>query len=174
LASFEGFKIMKALRILILGLLISWTTVFSQQLSHQVLVPLAGIVNDSKISFSQTVGETAVEVAECSWYIFTQGFQQPRIKLSNEDVPQGTGASVYPNPVVDFLTVELFGESGRTFKIDIINITGKVVFTDRLTFINQFWHKEQYDMDAFIRGFYLIRISSEDGFMNRTFKIEKI
>ncbi len=165
---------MKVLRILIPGLLFSWTTVFSQQLSHQVLVPLAGLASDNNISYSQTVGETAVEVAECSWYIFTQGFQQPRIKLSVEDAPPGTGASVYPNPVVDFLTLELFGESGRIFKIELINITGTVIFTDKLTFIDQFWHKEQYDMDDFIRGFYLIRISSEDGFMNRTFKIEKI
>jgi hypothetical protein len=164
----------KTLKILIPGLFISWTTLFSQQLSHQVLVPLAGIVTDSKISFSQTVGETAVEVAECSWYIFTQGFQQPSIKLSSEHAPPGTGTSVYPNPVVDFLTVELFGESERSFRIDIINITGTVVFTDRITFTGQFWHKEQYDMDDYIRGFYLIRISSEDGFMNRTFKIEKI
>ncbi len=165
---------MKSLKILIPGLIISWATVFSQQLSHQVLVPLAGVASGNNISFSQTVGETAVEVAECSWYIFTQGFQQPRIKVSVENAPPGTGASVYPNPVVDFLTLELFGESARTFKIDIINITGTVVFTDKITFVGQFWHKAQYDMDNFIRGFYLIRISSEDGFMNRTFKIEKI
>ena len=165
---------MNALRILISGLIISCTTVYSQQLSHQVLVPLAGIASDGNISFSQTVGETAVEVAECSWYIFTQGFQQPRIKLSQDNAPPGTGANVYPNPVVDFLTVELYGESGRTFKIDIINITGSVVYTNRLTFIARFWHKEQYDMNEFVRGFYLVRISSNDGYMNRTFKIEKI
>ncbi len=165
---------MKTLRILIAGLMISWTTVFSQQLSHQVIVPLAGIITDDNISYSQTVGETAVEVTECSWYIFTQGFQQPRMKLSQDDAPPGTGANVYPNPVTDFLTVELFGESGRTFKIDIINITGTVVYTDRLTFIDKFWHKEQFDMDNYVRGFYLVRISSGDGFMNRTFKIEKL
>ena len=165
---------MKSLRFLIPVLLFSWSTVFSQQLSHQVLVPLAGLASDNNISFSQTVGETAVEVTECSWYIFTQGFQQPSIKLSGEDAPPGTGVSVYPNPVVDFLTLELFGESGRAFKIEIINITGTVVFTDRLTFIDQFWHRKQYDMDDFIRGFYLVRISTDDGFMNRTFKIEKI
>ena len=165
---------MKALRILIPCFLISWASVFSQQLSHQVLVPLAGIAADSKISISQTVGETAVEIMECSGYVFTQGFQQPSIKLSREEAPPGTGVSVYPNPVTDFLTIELFGESARTFRIDIINITGTVVFTDKITFIDQFWHKEQYDMDGRIRGFYLIRVSSEDGFMNRTFKIEKL
>jgi hypothetical protein len=165
---------MKKLWFLILGLSISCATVISQQLSHQVLVPLAGIVSDENINYSQTVGETAVEVTGCSWYIFTQGFQQPRIKLSQDDAPPGTGVNVYPNPVADFLTIELFGESGRTFKIDIINITGTVVYTNRLTFIGNFWHKEQFDMDDYVRGFYLVRISSDDGFMNRTFKIEKL
>ncbi len=165
---------MKVLWILIPFFMVSWTTVFSQQLSHQVLVPLAGVVADSKISYSQTAGETAVDIIECSEYVFTQGFQQPGIKLAHQEPPPGTGVKVYPNPITDYVTVELFGESARIFRIDFIDITGTVVLTDKKAFNDQFWYKEQYNMDNLIRGFYLIRISSEDGFMNRTFKIEKI
>jgi hypothetical protein len=165
---------MKVLKILIPFFLVSWTNVFSQQLSHQVLVPLAGITSDNKISYSQTVGETAVEIVECSPYIFTQGFQQPGIKLSHEDPPPGTGVNVYPNPATDYITIELFGESARTFRIDIINITGTVVLTERKVFDGQFWYKEPQNIENLIRGFYLIRISSEDGILNRAFKIEKI
>lgn len=165
---------MKVLRILIPFLVVSWTSVFSQQLSHQVLVPLAGVAADSKVSYSQTVGETAVEIVECSQYVFTQGFQQPGIKLAREEPPPGTGVKIYPNPVIDYVTVELFGETARVFRIDFIDITGTLVMTDKKTFNDQFWYKEQYNIDNLIRGFYLIRISSEDGFMNRIFKIEKI
>jgi hypothetical protein len=143
-------------------------------LSHQVLVPLAGVTTDSKVSYSQTVGETAVEIIGCSSYIFTQGFQQPGIWLSQKDPPPGTGVNVYPNPATDYVTIELFGESTRTFRIDIINITGTIVLTERKVFDGRFWYKEPQNIKNLIRGFYLIRISSEDGFMNRTFKIEKI
>ncbi len=152
----------------------SWTSVFSQQLSHQVLVPLAGIVSDSKVNFSQTVGETAVEIVGCYDFIFTQGFQQPGIKFSQGEQPKGTGVKVYPNPVTDYVTVELFGESARDLIIEFIDITGTVIFTDKKAFNSQYWLKEQYNINTFIRGFYLVRVSTDDGFLNRTVKIEKM
>ncbi len=57
---------------------------FSQQLSHQVLVPAAGVASNGTLSYSQSVGETAVEIITGSGFILTQGFQQPAIKLSPE------------------------------------------------------------------------------------------
>jgi len=165
---------MNVIRILIPFLVFSWTSAKSQQLSHQVLVPLAGVVSDSKVSFSQTVGETAVEIVGCYDYIFTQGFQQPCIKLSDDDQPEGTGAMVYPNPADDHITVELFGESARTIRIEIIDITGTVVLSDKKSFEKSYWYKERYNVNKLIKGFYLVRVSSEDGFLNRSFKVEKM
>jgi hypothetical protein len=165
---------MKVLKILMPFLMVSWASVFAQQLSHQVLVPVAGLVNDDKISFSQTVGETAVEIVGCYDYIFTQGFQQPGIKVKNDEWPIGTGIKVYPNPAEDYLIVELFGESARNIRIEIIDITGTVVFKDRKSFNDRYWYKEWYNVDFLIRGFYLVRVLTEDGFLNRTVKIEKI
>lgn len=164
----------KGFKILIIGLLLSWTTGFSQQLSHQVLVPLAGVVSGSNLSYSQTVGETAVDIVGCSEYIFTEGFQQPGIKPANETPPQGTGVKVYPNPVSDFLTIELFGETARTFRVDIINVSGTVVMTERRSFSDKFWFREPQNIKDLIKGFYMVRIISEDRMINRTFKIEKL
>lgn len=155
-------------------MIVSWTNVMSQQLSHQVLVPLAGVASDNHVSYSQTVGETAVELFGCSEYLFTQGFQQPAFKFANEVPPAGNGVKVYPNPVSDFVVVELFGESSRTFRIDIINITGTVVQSLKKEFNYQYWYREQQDIGHLIKGFYIIRIKSEDGLIDRSFKIEKI
>jgi hypothetical protein len=152
----------------------TWTSVLSQQLSHQVIVPLAGIASDSKVSYSQTVGETAVEIVGCMSYVFTQGFQQPALKKSNEIPPPGTGVNVYPNPVADYLTVEIFSESARTFRIDIVSITGSVALTRLKILYGQCWHKEPVYVENLFRGTYLVRITSEDGLLCRTFKIEKI
>jgi len=165
---------MKAIKILIPLSMVMWTGLFSQQLSHQVLVPLAGVVSDSKVSYSQTIGETAVEIVGCYEYIFTQGFQQPGMKLSNEEQPRGTGVKVYPNPADDYLTVELFGESARILRIEIIDIKGTVVMADRKSFSDRYWQRERYYIDNLTRGFYLVRVLTEDGFMNRAIKIEKI
>lgn len=160
--------------ILIPFMMVPWTSILSQQLSHQVIVPLAGLATDSKISYSQTAGETAVEVMGCYEYIFTQGFQQPGIKQSDDEQPEGTGMKVYPNPADDYLTVELFGEKAKAVRIEIIDITGTVVMSDKKTFDKNYWHKEIYCVDHLTRGLYLVRVLTEDGYLNRTIKIEKI
>lgn len=154
--------------------LILLTNAFPQQLSHQVLVPLAGLSSTSNISYSHTVGETAVEIVSCSEYIFTQGFQQPNIKVSGETRPEGNGIKVYPNPVTDYITIELYGESARTFRIEFINLAGKVVRSYRFEFGKNYWFTEPQNIKDLVSGFYLVRIKSEDRMVNRTFKIEKI
>ena len=67
-------------RVFILLLLFSVANCLGQQLSNQVLVPAAGTATAGVISYSQSVGETAVELMSSSDYVLTQGFQQPGIK----------------------------------------------------------------------------------------------
>jgi hypothetical protein len=164
----------KKCKFLVLLLLVIRTSLFSQQLSHQVFVPVAGVVSQGAINYSQTIGETAVEIVGSSDFVITQGFQQPGIKIKLETLPPGNGVKVYPNPFTDYITIELFGNTGRSFRIEFINITGTIVFTDRKEFKDQFWFREPFDVGNLIKGFYLIRIISEDGIINRTFKVQKL
>ena len=164
-------KKVKILAFFIVGLC---TCASSQELSHQVLVPLAGITSGKDVSYSQTAGETAVEIIGCSDYVFTQGFQQPCIKFSTETPPPGTGAKIYPNPATDYVTIELFGEEARTLRIEFLDITGTIILNAKRVFNEQYWYREQIEIINLKKGFYLIRITSEDKLINRTFKIEKI
>jgi hypothetical protein len=161
-------------KVLLFLLFVSLSTVFSQQLSHQVLVPVAGLASGSSVVYSQTIGETAIVIVSSTDFLFTQGFQQPGIKQTPEKAPQGNGVKVYPNPVTDNLTIELFGTESRTFRIEIINISGSIVLTDKQVLTDQFWFKEPYNVEKLIKGLYLVRVMSEDGIINQTFKIEKI
>lgn len=164
----------KGTRVLIILLLVSQSNAFAQQLSHQVLVPVAGIMSTGDVNYSQTGGETAVEIISSSDFVFTQGFQQPGIKYSNENIPSGNGVKVYPNPVTDYLYIELFGSGARSFKIEIINLTGSVIQNEKLVFNDEFWHRENLSFEHLSTGLYFVRIISEDGIVNRTFKIEKM
>lgn len=164
----------KGIKVLILLLLVSWGNAFSQQLSHQVLVSVAGIASTNSINYSQTIGETAVEIIGCSEYTFTQGFQQPCIRFSKENPPPGNGVRVYPNPVSDFVNVELFGDASRAFRIDIINISGTIIRSEKIDFTGPYWHVQQLAFEQLSRGFYFIRIVSDDGLIGRTFKIDKM
>jgi hypothetical protein len=158
----------------VIFLIVPWTNALSQSLSHQVLVPLAGVLTMGNISYSQTVGETAVEIVGCFDYVFTQGFQQPSIKLKIEEKPDGTGVLVYPNPVTDYVTIEIYGERAKTIRIDIISIAGRTVYSDTKIFNAEFWYKDRYNVEDLMRGLYLIRVTANDGMLNRVFKIEKL
>jgi hypothetical protein len=137
-------------------------------------VPVAGLASDNNIYFTQTIGETAVEIIGSTEFTLTQGFQQPLVKPTIIDHIDGNGIRVYPNPATDYIIVELYGEKAKTFRIDIINITGTVVYSDVKTFGINFWDREPRDISILQRGFYIISVASSDGMIRRTFKIEKL
>ncbi len=147
---------------------------YSQGLSHQVLVPGAGVMVAGGISYSQTIGETAVQLIGDSEHVLTQGFQQPRLKITIGMAPRGNGVNVYPNPVTDYLKIEFFGERARNYSFSIINISGQKVFSDEIDFSDSHWYIREIPFRNFVRGFYFIRIISKDALINRTFKIEKM
>jgi hypothetical protein len=59
----------KEAKFLILLMIFSETNSFAQQLSSQVLLPAAGVASSGQINYSQSIGETAVEVFSTSDYI---------------------------------------------------------------------------------------------------------
>lgn len=150
------------------------TTLYSQQLSHQVIVPLAGVISGKSVSYSQTVGETAVEIINSSSYTFTQGFQQPGILRVVAVQPNGNGVDVYPNPVVNDLKVKLFGNISRDFIVEVITITGTIEISERISFTDEYNYEKVIPMGSLTKGLYFIRILSTDKIINRTFKIEKL
>lgn len=154
--------------------LTSWVTIFSQHLSHQVLVPAAGIAVNSEVSYTQTIGETATEIIGCSGYVFTQGFQQPGIEVSQEAPPDGNGVEVYPNPATDYINIKLFGDVARKFRIELINTNGMVVSSLEINFITNYFYTQRVEVKYLTRGLYFVRVVSKDGLINRSFKIEKM
>jgi hypothetical protein len=165
----------KSVRILVLLLLLgSGTKLFCQNLSHQVLVPVAGVMSAGNISYSQTIGETAVELFSNPDLILTQGFQQPGIKLDPSTLVEGNGVGVFPNPVISDLTIRLFGDVSRDIRIEVINITGTIFISEKLAFIDKYFLDKVVPFGNFNRGVYFVRIVSTDNTINRTFKIEKL
>ncbi|MBK7131902.1 MAG: T9SS type A sorting domain-containing protein [Bacteroidales bacterium] len=165
---------LKGIRVFLLLLFVSPEIFYAQQLSHQVMVPAAGVISSGSLNYSQTIGETAIEIIGGQGYVFTQGFQQPGIKISDEIIDIGNGVNVYPNPATDYISVKFFGEVARNFKIEVITITGLVVSSGTIRFIEKYAYIQQISVMNLKPGFYLIRVKSDDGVINRTFKIEKM
>jgi hypothetical protein len=163
---------MRSQIVLFFIIMVSWTSVFSQHLSQQVMVTAAGISVSGSVNYSQTVGETAIEIISSSGFVFTQGFQQPGIKISTETAPPGNGVDVYPNPATDYINVKFFGVGARNFKVEIYNLAGTLVSSGSVNFTESYHYIQRIAVNSFIKGFYFVRISSSDKLISRSFKIE--
>lgn len=160
---------------IILFLLVTLTlNSFGQDVSHQVLVPLASIGDFNYYNVNQTVGEPMIEILQCEDYSLLQGFQQPSITPTADDDIKGTGVEVYPNPVIDALKVELFGVERTEFEIIIFGLDGTMFYHRNIECGRDYRNIETIDMSRYKRGMYFVRIRSLDKRIIRLFKIEKM
>jgi hypothetical protein len=150
----------------------------AQKLSHQVLVPAAGLMTTGNVSYQQTVGETAVEIFTLYPYTLTQGFQQPRMIPGDGPDPGVNGIDVYPNPVskdnYNVLKVSLKSTEVRVFTIFIFNFSGSIVYSWRSDVSLDQSYIHSVDMSNFSRGIYIVRVMSSDGVIDLSYKIEKL
>ncbi len=147
---------------------------FSQDISHQVLVPVAFIVDLDYYSVNQTVGEPVVEIFEKEFFTLTQGFHQPSITITGPEPPEGSGVMAYPNPVTDILKVELFGIEKTDFEIAVYGMNGSVFLRKEISCGNKYWQIEEIDMSLYRKGVYFVHVMSADKRISRYFKIEKM
>jgi hypothetical protein len=155
-------------------LLLFGGTTMAQHLSHQVLVPAAGIGQCSSMSLSQSLGENAVTLMVSENNDLTQGFQQPGIRLTAVDPPLGTGMKVYPVPATDCLNIELYGETARKYTVTLLSISGRVVYSKELDFQECYWYVLTVPVNDFVKGMYFVRVRCLQGEIDRTFKISVI
>jgi hypothetical protein len=171
-----GMGMTKFLKLLLLLTLLSDGSLLSQSLSHQVLVPAAGLVVDGSIHVSQTIGETAVELFGNTDYLLTQGFQQPGFNFLIETALVREKDVAYPNPVSTTLFVKLYDVAGRSFWFELVTLTGEKVKSIHLKYNEPFICIQEMDVSDLNRGIYLLIVSSGEGLnylVYKTFKILK-
>lgn len=156
---------------------------FSQkayELSHQVMVPAAGLPPTvGGISYQHTVGEAAVDLFVLSPYVLTQGFQQPRFVPPIILPPkEGNGVDFFPNPVTEekyyLLNIRIYGVLPRSYNIIITSLLGSVMHRYDTELGADHDYIYEVEMDTYASGIYIVRVMSSDGVINRSFKIEKL
>ena len=147
----------------------------SQSVSRQVLVPLATVSFVDGYCVSQTIGEPVVKYIRTEALELTQGFQQPSV---SEDLrppnPLGQGVKVYPNPVYDILTVEMFGSESTEYQISFYGLNGALYFKNDYSCVGQFWDIRTLNLSTYKRGTYIMKVATSDGSISRIFKVEKL
>jgi hypothetical protein len=130
---------------------------FAQTVERQVISSSGSNYEGANYIVSSTVGEVITGTATTSTYILTQGFQQGFFTVSKLDEEIQVNYSVYPNPVVNTLNIELFAQKSTSLNISIFDIKGVAI--DKKTENINGRTIIQSDFSNLPNGTYIIRIS---------------
>lgn len=73
----------------------------------------------------------------------------------------------YPNPFVNYFTVEINSEEAKQAKLTVYNLSGQVMITEDIKSDNGVFSK-QYSTENFIGGLYIVEISNAKGTISKT------
>jgi len=133
----------------------------------------AGSYTGPDFTLCWSIGEGVIETFSENNVILTQGFHQPSLKVTlvEESNYPDIQLSVFPNPVIDFLTIDLNSEKNIKCVLELYEISGKLVLRKSLE--GKKW-TETLDMRNYSSNLYMLRVlDSNRGSLN-IFKIQRI
>lgn len=121
---------------------------------------------------SWTIGEPVSETFTTSTNMTTMGFHQPELGMVTLIQEQGDDKAVlvYPNPVINALTVSFKDLENGVYKMELYDDLGKLVFKTE-TEIKDDSKKVQLNMTQYAAGNYYLRVASSS--LNKTVKVTK-
>ena len=116
-----------------------------------------------------TLGEIAIETIFSENFMLTQGFHQASLGIIslNEDVY--SKISLYPNPTVDIINLELRGVEGLYAQVNILDLSGKIIYSELVATNNE---KHQINTSILKIGSYILEVIGEE--QKDIFKIQKL
>jgi hypothetical protein len=143
----------------------------AQSASETVVGTAGDFATFANGSMSWTIGEVITETYSATGTIFTQGFNQPDTMYLTAVSEQASQLiTVYPNPVIDNLVVDLSLTAGN-FYVQIIDTQGQKVLQEIIS-SNQS-HLE-LSFHGFAEGIYLLEMINTETQIKTSYKINKI
>lgn len=136
---------------------------FSQEVHHQMISSYGSSVeleNGTYIShtFGQLspIGQKNIDNAQ-----IIQGFQQPNWDslIATNQINNNEDVTIFPNPVIDYLSVKFSNSETGKLKFLILDIQGKLILKGEID-INSF--RSSIDMTQIPKGAYLLYITNEN------------
>ena len=165
---------MKITVLVLFGSLAIATGCMAQQLSPSVLAVSGGTARTPTMILDWTVGESVVETVTASNRLYTQGFHQPLLLVSEQpnipDADAGYKFTVVPNPVVSSLRIDITAPESSLLQLFLTDLRGHQF---NLPVVPANTTSMQIDMTAYPAGTYLLRIGKADGPLLKSYKIVK-
>lgn len=166
---------MKKTLLVLLGSLALATGGMAQRLSPSVLSVGGGSARTATMTLDWTVGEAVAGTERTARQLYTQGFHQPLLQVSEQPNQTSLDAdyrfTVAPNPVVAWLNVTFATPEPMPLQLTLNDLAGRRY---NLPVIPANTASTQIDMTVYPAGVYLLRIASDEGKPLKTYKIIKI
>jgi len=141
-----------------------------QSLDREVIASAGKSSQNLNFQLNWTLGEVATNTISSEAYILSQGFHQPHVLSSSIGINEFPGLSVriYPNPVINIITINLSscGEGKRI--IELIDMSGRVRFYEETNA-----QETEINLLGFEKGLFILRIHDSNGKYLDSFKIVK-
>jgi len=141
----------------------------AQSIEKNLIASAGGTLTTSAMLLDYSIGEPLVAKIENGTTI-DQGFLalvSEENTLSNLDLDFSEDVILYPNPVSDFVNIELGGNDSE-YILKIFSIEGKLVKQ-----ISKLQDSSRIDLQELKTGIYIVQIYAKENGKNKTFKIQK-
>ncbi len=144
---------------------------YSQSVQSQVVGSAGDFFQTNEAQMAFTLGEVVTETFNSGELILTQGFHQTNLMVTSlEDLAAEFQLRVFPNPTVDFLSIDAL-QSPESFNLELLDTSGRPLFLQRNMSQGA---THQINLSNYPPGIYLLRLRTEDRKNIQTFKIVKL
>lgn len=133
----------------------------AQSIEQFVISPTGAFMEMGLFSISYTLAQSATQTVSSANNILTQGFQQPDDFISGISLitTPDFQISVYPNPVHDFLNLNIEGDNGHLVLLQIYNMLGAAVGEAIKVCSNT---DNQLNLSSLVAGSYMVRVTTKN------------
>ena len=154
-------------RVFIFAIILGFGTLSSsgQSVDRQVIGAFGGSTIHAAGNLHSSVGEVVVGSYSDGNFYINQGFIQAdswQFVSVEEDANTDEAISIYPNPAVDQLTVEIT-KNGSGFRLTVFDYAGKLVQDSQFLGLRQTLNISQWSS-----GLYFVVLTNKEGKVHRT------
>ncbi|MGE0089209.1 MAG: T9SS type A sorting domain-containing protein [Bacteroidales bacterium] len=145
---------------------------YGQSISSSVIASGGGSSEAGGLNLSYTIGELAIETFTTTNMVLTQGFQQGYYDITsvNDPLVQSIDLEIYPNPAIDFISIEIKNTEVKFIQLELYSIDGVLV-------TNEKWENTgtpyKFELNRFSANQYILKVIDLENKNTSTFKIIK-
>ena len=146
----------------------------AQHLSPSVVATDGGFARTQTMTLEWTLGESVVETHRAADRLYTQGFHQPVLQVTEQPARLGSEVvqefTVAPNPVTSHLTITPSSPQPTPLQLRLTDLRGHQHVLPDLPMSAE---SIQVDMTRFPAGTYLLHISKDTSTRLKSYKVVK-